>query len=438
MVDSPFARQLTKKVEEARDAQENGQSGTAIKLFEEIIKEAVPSSDDLNEETIKAKESATYALAKILADKGLYGELIQLQKTVLPLFIDFPKSKTAKIMRTMFDLSIEAAPAAQLGALVDLSKYVIDWCESESRTFLRMRIETYLSSLYFKLDKFNDALALLNKLNHELKKKEDKQLLVESQLVESKVYHALENLPKAKAALTAVKTIANSIYIVPILQAEIDMVSGLISADEKDYTTAYSYFYETFEGYRSMNELSKAGVAFKFMLFSKIMNRQSDDALNLINSAISLKFQNRSIEAMKEVGLANKQKNLLQFSKCATIYERELFDDLVIRRHFNYLYNNLLEDNLKKIILPYSEVQIDYIAKQIELPVDRILMKLSEMILDEKIKGTLDQGRNCLIVFEEEEPTEMFEHALKTFDNLDEVLDALYDKTQKFKEKHYS
>ena len=78
------------------------------------------------------------------------------------------------------------------------------------------------------------------------------------------------------------------------------------------------------------------------------------------------------------------------FQKCATVYERELFDDMVIRRHFNFLYNNLLEDNLKKIILPYSEVQIDYVANQISLPVDRVLIKLSEMILDEKIRGTLD------------------------------------------------
>ena len=65
---------------------------------------------------------------------------------------------------------------------------------------------------------------------------------------------------------------------------------------------------------------------------------------------------------MKEVALANKQQNLLAFQKCATVYERELFDAMVIRRHFNFLYNNLLEDNLKKIILPYSEVQIDYVA----------------------------------------------------------------------------
>jgi len=50
-------------------------------------------------------------------------------------------------------------------------------------------------------------------------------------------------------------------------------MSGMIAADEKDYTTAYSYFYETFEGYRSMNELESAAEAFKFMLFSKVMNK---------------------------------------------------------------------------------------------------------------------------------------------------------------------
>jgi len=80
-----------------------------------------------------------------------------------------------------------------------------------------MKIENKLADLYFKQGKYNDALAVLNKLLYELKRKDDKQLIVESQLVESKVYHALENLPKSKAALTAVKTTANSIYVVPML-----------------------------------------------------------------------------------------------------------------------------------------------------------------------------------------------------------------------------
>jgi 26S proteasome regulatory subunit N6 len=59
------------------------------------------------------------------------------------------------------------------------------------------------------------------------------------------------------------------------------------------------------------------------------------------------------------------------------------------------------------------------------------------MILDEKIAGTLDQGRDCLIVFEESEGVAMFEHSLDIFKNLDTVLDSLYEKTQNFKQKYH-
>lgn len=77
-------------------------------------------------------------------------------------------------------------------------------------------------------------------------------------------------------------------------------------------------------------------------------------------------------------------------------------------------------------------------ATLIGLNVKAVLDKLSEMILDEKIYGTLDQGRNCLIIFEQNESTEIFDHSLETFKNLDTVLDSLYEKTQKFKEKYHS
>jgi 26S proteasome regulatory subunit N6 len=70
--------------------------------------------------------------------------------------------------------------------------------------------------------------------------------------------------------------------------------------------------------------------------------------------------------------------------------------------------------------------------------VERVLQKLSEMILDEKIEGTLDQGRDCLIVFEEGESVAMFEHSLDIFKNMDSVLDSLYDKTQAYKKKYQS
>jgi hypothetical protein len=58
--------------------------------------------------------------------------------------------------------------------LTELGRQIIVWCEKESRSFLRMRIETILAELLFKQEKFADALEILNKLTFELKKKEDK------------------------------------------------------------------------------------------------------------------------------------------------------------------------------------------------------------------------------------------------------------------------
>lgn len=72
----------------------------------------------------------------------------------------------------MFDLTTKIEGKNE--NLVELCKYIIEWCNKESRSFLRMRIENKLAELYFKPEKYNAALEILKKLTYELKRKEDK------------------------------------------------------------------------------------------------------------------------------------------------------------------------------------------------------------------------------------------------------------------------
>lgn len=270
------------------------------------------------------------------------------------------------------------------------------------------------------------ALTLINSLLKELKRLDDKLVLVEVQLLESRVYHALGNQPKSRAALTSARTSAASVYTPPMLQAGLDMQSGMLHAEDKDFNTAFSYFIEALEGYHSQEETHKATSALQYMLLCKIMLNLVDDVNSLMTSKNALKYSGRDLEAMKAVARAHANRSLEEYERALETYRAELGGDVFIRNHLRRLYDAMLEQNLIKVIEPFSRVEISHVAKMVGLDETQVERKLSQMILDKVIVGVLDQGAGCLIVYDEAERDGGYDAALETIGRLGGVVDLLY------------
>ncbi|CAG8568109.1 4684_t:CDS:2, partial [Paraglomus occultum] len=301
---------------------------TTLKEAEDLAKTSPEKAEQLytnilaqdagNDETvIRQQEQALVKLGELYRDHRKAEQLSQLIRSSRTFMSSIARAKTAKIVKTLIGLFSEIPNTLPLQ--IDICKEIIQWSIEEKRIFLKQSLETRLIALYLDNKMYHDALTLINSLLKELKRLDDKMVLVEVQLLESRVCHALRNLPKSRAALTSARTSANAIYCPPLLQAALDMQSGILHAEDKDYKTAYSYFYETLEGYSSQDD-PKAILALKYMLLCKIMLNLSQDVHAIIHGKLALRYAGREVDAMKAVATAHQNRSLNEFEKAIATY----------------------------------------------------------------------------------------------------------------------
>ena len=372
----------------------------------------------------KVFEKTVHATALALSKEKKSEELAGLLEDLKPYFAIIPKVRTTKVIKHLLKCldSIQGPKDIELKAVEETMK----WAEENNRKILKQILDTQLASLFFENKQYKEALDRLTKILRQVKRLDDKQLQVEIQLLESRVQHALHNTSKARAALTAARTAANSIYCPPLTQAQIDMQAGILHAEEKDYKTAYSYFYESFEAYSLLEEDELALKALKYMLLVKIMTNNYDDIPQILTNKLTLRYAGRSVDAMKAIADANKNRSLSSFKKVQKEYSDQIEHDSVVNAHLEDLYNNLLEKNLLRIIEPYSSIRISKVATLIDLEEQAVEKKLSQMILDSAFYGVIDAAEGCLHIWEAAEDEELFTSALETLDEMNNVVTSLF------------
>ncbi|KAJ7698719.1 hypothetical protein B0H17DRAFT_1259302 [Mycena rosella] len=212
----------------------------------------------------------------------------------------------------------------------------IMWAKTEKRIFLKHSLETCPTSIHLDLHHYCPALIIIESLLTELKRLEDKLILTEVHLLESKVYRSVGNVTKAKVRRPhlCVRTFGASIYMPLLLQCVLNIQSGILHAEEKDYKTAYSYF-EVFEAQASatsfalpvkacegeINTEGKGALeALKYMLLCKVMLNLPEDVHSLLSIKLVLKYtQLHDVESMRAIACTRTATSPIWRRRCAII-----------------------------------------------------------------------------------------------------------------------
>lgn len=451
---------------EAKQEFEHQNYSKAEQIYNEILNIDITKLDSYSrsktEKLVEQQENSIIGLSEIFFIQEDEIKLSNLIKKSFEIMRgSFAKSKTAKIIKHLLD-TIEKSykwkkfqdnslnlKENSIDLSINLTKDCIEWSTQENRIFLKQSLQIRLALLYYNKNNFNESLKIINPLISEFKKLDDKSSLVDVQLLESKNYFQLKNNAKSRASLTSARTSANSIYCPSSVQAELDLMSGILNAQDKDFKTAYSYFYEAFENYqlhevkgnltkiegkkekqeKQDEEDGKSIKVLKYMILCKIMIGQIDDINSLLKQKACQPFINKKeIEAMKSVSKSYNNRSLKDLEDSLKFYNKELTLDPIIRSHLSDLYDSLFQKNLLKLIEPYSCIEINHVCSMIGLPKDVIESKLSNMILDKIFYGVLDQGNGWLIVYDEPVKDESYNFSLEIIKEMSTAVDLLYEK----------
>ena len=183
------------------------------------------------------------------------------------------------------------------------------------------------------------------------------------------------------------------------MQAKIDLEAGILHAHGSDFKTSYSYFFESFEAYNQIKNIELATESLVYMLMSKVMIGEARSVESIVSGKSMLQFEGRAVESMKAVANAYKARSLHALDKvlldfkegcasyvCMCTCSRgdhlkplpkpcafaELVGNKFVNRHLKTLSEMLLEENLIRLIEPFSKVEIDHVASLIELPLARV------------------------------------------------------------------
>jgi len=212
-------------------------------------------------------------------------------------------------------------------------------------------------------------------------------LLIEIYALEIQMYTATKNHKKLKELYHKALEIKSAIPH-PRIMGVIRECGGKMHMSEKEWQKAYADFFEAFKNYDEAGSPRRIQ-CLKYLVLTAMLSLSTT---NPLDSTEAKAYKNDpEILAMSHLISAYEYNDIIQFEKILRDNRKTITEEPFIRMYIEDLLRNIRTQVLLKLLEPYTRIRIPFISKELNIPATEVESLLVSLILDNKIRGQIDQ-----------------------------------------------
>ncbi|KAH8293270.1 hypothetical protein KR018_006720 [Drosophila ironensis] len=263
---------------------------------------------------------------------------------------------------------------------------------------LWFKTNTKLGKLYFDRSDFTKLQKILKQLHQSCQTddgeddlKKGTQLL-EIYALEIQMYTVQKNNKKLKALYEQSLHIKSAIPH-PLIMGVIRECGGKMHLREGEFEKAHTDFFEAFKNYDESGSPRRT-TCLKYLVLANMLMKSG---INPFDSQEAKPYKNDP-EILAMTNLVNSYQNndINEFETILRQHRSNIMADQFIREHIEDLLRNIRTQVLIKLIRPYKNIAIPFIANALNIEPSEVESLLVSCILDDTIKGRIDQVNQVL------------------------------------------
>ncbi|UNI13572.1 hypothetical protein JDV02_000302 [Purpureocillium takamizusanense] len=323
-----------------------------------------------------------------------YAELLTYVKSAVT------RNYSEKSINNMLDFVEKAADSTQAGQSIErFYSLTLQSFQSTNNERLWLKTNLKLAKLLLDRKEYSAAVKKLRDLHKACQRPDGTDdpskgtYSLEIYALEIQMFSETKNTKQLKTLYNRALEVKSAVPH-PRVMGIIRECGGKMHMSEENWHAAQSDFFESFRNYDEAGSLQRIQVL-KYLLLTTMLMKSD---INPFDSQETKPYKSDPrISAMTELVDAFQRDDIHSYEK--VLHRNQgILDDSFIAENIDEVTRNMRTKAVLKIIAPYTRMRLSWIAEQLEVSTAEVQDIIGFLIVDEKIKGCINQQDGTLIM----------------------------------------